>query len=145
MLHRRSVGQSVLVSSRIWGSRPDFSYSQTVAGLLFWVALSHERMGLSFTIAAGRRQCSHSQVRVPQDTCPYFTVSDLGSDNLEGQVPVFISPRIRAAHLYPQARDSLSVALYDPQDYGGGNRTRLEAGNSARTSLLAIPQFCVTC
>jgi hypothetical protein len=34
-------------------------------------------MGLSFAIAAGPRQRSHSQVRVPQDSCPYFTVSDL--------------------------------------------------------------------
>jgi hypothetical protein len=33
-------------------------------------------MGLSFTIAAGPRQCSHSQVRVPLDSWPHFTVSD---------------------------------------------------------------------
>jgi hypothetical protein len=29
-----------------------------------------------FTIAAGSRQRSHSQVRVPRDSRPYFTVSD---------------------------------------------------------------------
>jgi hypothetical protein len=39
-------------------------------------ALSDERTGLSFTIAAGPRQRSHSQVRVPWDSRPYFTVSD---------------------------------------------------------------------
>jgi hypothetical protein len=33
-------------------------------------------MGLSFKIAAGPLQCSHSQVRVPRDSWPYFTVSD---------------------------------------------------------------------
>jgi hypothetical protein len=33
-------------------------------------------MGLSFTIAAGPRQRSHSQVRVPRDTWRYFTVWD---------------------------------------------------------------------
>jgi hypothetical protein len=33
-------------------------------------------MGLSFTVAAGPRQRSHSQVRVPWDSWPYFTVSD---------------------------------------------------------------------
>jgi hypothetical protein len=33
-------------------------------------------MGLSFTIAAGPRQRSHSQVRVPRDSRPHFTVSD---------------------------------------------------------------------
>jgi hypothetical protein len=37
--------------------------------------LSDERIGLSFTIAAGPRQRIHSQVRVPQDSS-HFTVSD---------------------------------------------------------------------
>jgi hypothetical protein len=37
----------------IWGLRPDFYYCLTVAGLLIWGALSDERTGLSFTIAAG--------------------------------------------------------------------------------------------
>jgi hypothetical protein len=44
--------------------------------------------------------------------------------NLEGQVPVFISPRSRVAQLYPQAVGSLFVASYDSQGYGGGIRTR---------------------
>jgi hypothetical protein len=38
--------------------------------------LSNERMGLSFTNAAGPRQRSHSRVRVPRDSWPYFSVSD---------------------------------------------------------------------
>jgi hypothetical protein len=33
-------------------------------------------MGLSFTINAGPRQRSHSRVWFPQDSWPYFTVSD---------------------------------------------------------------------
>jgi hypothetical protein len=33
-------------------------------------------MGLSFTIAAGPHQRSHSEVRVPWDSRPHFTVSD---------------------------------------------------------------------
>jgi hypothetical protein len=37
--------------------------------------LSSERVGLSFTIAAGPRQRSHSQARVPWDLWPHFTVS----------------------------------------------------------------------
>jgi hypothetical protein len=41
-----------------------------------WGALSDERACLSFTIAAGPRQRSHSLVRVPWDERPYFTVSD---------------------------------------------------------------------
>jgi hypothetical protein len=35
-------------------------------------------MGLSFTIAAGPREHIHSQVWVPQDSWPHFTVSDSG-------------------------------------------------------------------
>jgi predicted Rdx family selenoprotein len=61
----------------IWGLRPDFYYHQTVAGLLIWGALSDERTGLSFTIASGPSQRSHSRVRAPWDSQPYFTVSDL--------------------------------------------------------------------
>jgi hypothetical protein len=37
------------------------------------------------------------------------------SPNLEGQVPIFISPRNRVAQLYPRALCSLSVASYESQ------------------------------
>jgi hypothetical protein len=67
-------------------------------------------MGLSFTVAADARQRSHSLLSQIRD-----------SPNLEGQVPVFISPRNRVAQLYPQALGSLSVAYYDSQGYGGDN------------------------
>jgi hypothetical protein len=59
-----------------WGLQPDFYYCQTVAGLLMWGALSGERTGVSFTIAADPHQRSHSQVEVPWKMRPYFTVSD---------------------------------------------------------------------
>jgi hypothetical protein len=39
-------------------------------------ARSLTRAGLSFTIAAGPCQRSHSRVRVPRDSWPYFTISD---------------------------------------------------------------------
>jgi hypothetical protein len=42
-----------------WGLLPDLYYCLTVAGLLIWGALSDERTGLSFIIAAGTRQRSH--------------------------------------------------------------------------------------
>jgi hypothetical protein len=64
-------GQSASLSwnkAPIWGLRPYFCYCQTVVGLLMWGALSDERTGLSFTIAAGHRQRSHSRVRVPWDS-----------------------------------------------------------------------------
>jgi hypothetical protein len=44
--------------------------------LLIWHALSEERTGLLFTIAAGPRQCSHSRVRVPWYLWCYITFSD---------------------------------------------------------------------
>jgi hypothetical protein len=72
-------GQSASLSwcqAPIWDLQLDFYYCQTFAGLLTWGALSYERMGLSFTIAAGPRQRSHSWVRVPWNSWPYFTVSD---------------------------------------------------------------------
>jgi hypothetical protein len=61
----------------IWGLRPDFYYCQTFAGLLMRGALSDERTGLPFAIAAGPRQRSYSRIRVRWDSQPYFTVSDL--------------------------------------------------------------------
>jgi hypothetical protein len=71
--------QSVSLSwnkAPFWGLRPDFYYCQTVAGLLMLGALTDERTGLSFTTVAGSRQRSHSPVRIPWDSRPYFTVSD---------------------------------------------------------------------
>jgi hypothetical protein len=41
------------------------------------LSLSDESTGLSFTTAADPRQCSHSLMRIPLDSCPYFTVADL--------------------------------------------------------------------
>jgi hypothetical protein len=86
----------------VWGLRPDFSYCQTVAGVLMWGSLSGERTGPSFTIVAGPRQRNHFRVRVPWDSSPYFTVS--GS-----RLPIF-------------------VASYDSQGFGGGIRPRLRTG-----------------
>jgi hypothetical protein len=72
-------GQSASLSwnkAPIWGLRPHSYYCKTVADLLIWDALSDEWMGLSFTIAAGPRQSTHSRVRVPWDSGSYFTASD---------------------------------------------------------------------
>jgi hypothetical protein len=72
-------GQSASLSwnkAPIWDLRPDLYYCQSVAGLLMWGALSDERTGLSFTIPADARQRSHSRIRVPWYSRPYFTVPD---------------------------------------------------------------------
>jgi hypothetical protein len=80
-------------------------------------------MVLSFTIAAGLRQRSHSKVRVPRDSGPHFTVSDSRILQPGGLGPVFISLMYRVTRLFPQALGSLFVASYDSQGYGGGNRS----------------------
>jgi hypothetical protein len=59
-------GQSASLSwnkAPIWSLRSDFYYCPTVADLLMCSALSDERTGLSFTVAAGPRQRSHTQIR----------------------------------------------------------------------------------
>jgi hypothetical protein len=63
--------------ARIWGLRPDLDYCLTVARFLVWGALSDERTGLPFAIAAGPCQRSLSRVRVPSESRPYFAVSNL--------------------------------------------------------------------
>jgi hypothetical protein len=73
----------------IWGLRTNFCYCKAVEGF--------ERTGLSFTIASGPRQRSHSRVRVPWDAWPYFTVSD-------SRLPFLSPPRTRRA----------TVAVFDP-------------------------------
>jgi hypothetical protein len=44
------------------------------------------------TIACGPCQSCHSWVEVLQNSRPYFTASSVTPPNLEGQVPLFISP-----------------------------------------------------
>jgi hypothetical protein len=53
----------------------------------------------------------------------YCLISD--SLNMKGQVPVFISPMNKLAHLYLRALGSLLIASCDSQGYGGGILTRL--------------------
>jgi hypothetical protein len=55
--------------------------------------ISDERMALSFTIAADRRQRSHSRVRVQRDSRPYFTVQILSK--------TFTTWTARIPYLYP--------------------------------------------
>jgi hypothetical protein len=58
-------------------------------------------MGLSFTIAAEPRQVSHSCVPVPQDSWPYFTVSDSRLPQPGGQSPRIYIPHEQGGPVIP--------------------------------------------
>jgi hypothetical protein len=77
---------------------PSGAYDQIfIEGMLMWGALSDERTSLSFTIAAGPSQRSHSRVRAQWDSRPYFTVSDL-------RLPISSPPTTRR----------VTVEVFDP-------------------------------
>jgi hypothetical protein len=91
-LQKRESASLSWCQTPIWGPRQNCCYRQTVAGLLMWGALSDERLGLSFTIAAGPRQHSHSRVRVQWDSWWYFSDSDLRLPQPWGTCPyIYIS------------------------------------------------------
>jgi hypothetical protein len=68
-------------------------------------------------------------------THDHILLPHIQDSNLEGQVPIFISPRNRVAQLYLQELGSLFVASYDSQGYGGGIRTRLHTGLALNINL----------
>jgi hypothetical protein len=58
-------------------------------------------MGLSFTVAAGPRQRSHSRVRVPRDSRQYFTVSDSRLPQPGGPGPRIYIPQEQGGLIIP--------------------------------------------
>jgi hypothetical protein len=66
--------------------------------------------------------------RSPAELTDIFCCLIWGSPSLEGQVPVFISPRNMVAQLYSRALSSLFVASYDSQDCCGRILTLLHTG-----------------
>jgi hypothetical protein len=81
------------------GSQDKIFISQTAEGLLMLVAIFDVRTDLSFTIAAGPRQCSHCGVRIPQDSRTYFIASDCRLPQPGGPGPRVYIPRNRVAQL----------------------------------------------
>jgi hypothetical protein len=84
-----------------WELNP-VSQRSAVVGFLIWGVLSDERMGLSFTVAAGLRQRSHYQDRVPQDS-RYFAVSNLRLPQPGGPGPRIYIPQEHGGPIIPQA------------------------------------------
>jgi hypothetical protein len=114
----QSVSQYVLASSTLVGLATRYYFLSECCCLKFAVlylldALSDESTGLQFAVQSLNGPCHAEPV-----TILYCLTWD--SPNLEGQVPVFISPRNRMAQLYPRALGSLYVVSYDSQGYGGG-------------------------
>jgi hypothetical protein len=95
------IGQSVLGPRTHLGLKTTRFIFLLVAGLLMWGALSDERMGLSFTIAAGPRQRSHSPVRITRDSWPYFTVSDSRFPQPGGPTPCIYIPQKQGGPIIP--------------------------------------------
>jgi hypothetical protein len=93
----------------IWGLRPDLYYCQTFACLFMWGVLSDERTGLSCAIATGPRQRSNSRVRVPCNSRPYFTVSDL-------RLPFSSPPTTRRVTV--EVFDPASTRVWFWEDFG---------------------------
>jgi hypothetical protein len=109
-------------------------------------------MRLSFTIAAGPRQHSLSEVQVPLSRIRDYP-------NLEGRVPVLIVLRNRVAHLYPRLRVPFSsfpttrtarVEVFEPASKRGArmpegteeNHRRAETGHRLSGPRLELGTSC---
>jgi hypothetical protein len=122
----------------------------SVAGLYMCSALSDQRTGLSFTVAAGPRQRSHSSVRVTQEYWPYFAISHSR----------LLQPGWTDSRIYiPQKQHTISILsyfttdgqsvkliwhIYKPSLYLTGNTLRLcyrvQPVNAVRGKVLLLPQ-----
>jgi hypothetical protein len=103
-----------------------------VADLLLWaLSLTRERVcRLQLLLALANIVILGSESRRTRD---HILPSQIRySPNLEGQVPVFISPRNRMAQLHPQALGSLFVALTT-------RRTTVELFEPASTRGPSVP------
>jgi hypothetical protein len=127
-------GQSASLSwcqALIGGPSPDFYYCHTVSGLLMWGAfLTRGRVcRLQFLLGFASAVILEYKSRGTHGHILLSLIRD--SPNLEGQDPVFISPKNRMARLYPQALGSIFFASYGSQGYGGGIRIGLNTGDRA--------------
>jgi hypothetical protein len=114
--------------------------------LIFWcgaLSLTRERVCcLQFLLILASAVILWSKSQGARDHILLSKIRD--SPNLEGQVPVFISPRNRVAQLYPQALGSLFVTSYDSQGYGGGIRTLIHAGVESLISSSQSQSYITT-
>jgi hypothetical protein len=93
---------------------------------------------MSFTNAAGPRQRSHSQVRVPRDSWPHFTVSDSRLLQPAGPGPRIYIPQRQSCPRKPRHW----VLFSSPLDYDGGIRTRLHTESHWKLQLAILYNLC---
>jgi hypothetical protein len=106
---RLTVSQSVSL-----GVEPHLQLMHDQIFITVWQLRScNERTGLSFVYAAGPCQRSFSRVRVPWDSRPYFTVSDL-------RLPILSPPTTRR----------ITVEVFDP------------VSSRVDLSMCVLPLFC---
>jgi hypothetical protein len=129
MLYRYLLSDSVRVRSWRQDSRPVTFFQINTCGHSSHVT-SPLKTGcvcrLQLMLALVRAVILRSEYRGTHNHILLSQIWD--STNLEGQVPVFISPRDKVAQLYPQALGSLFFTSYDSQGYGGGIRPSLHTG-----------------
>jgi hypothetical protein len=126
---RFTANQFVLATSPLRFTTSNFIFELNTCGYSSYVTSSLTRgwvCRLQFLLVFASAVILTSESRGAHDHILLTQIRD--SPNLEGQVPVFISPRNRVARLYPQALASFVVASYDSQGYGGGIRPRLHTG-----------------
>jgi hypothetical protein len=105
-----------------------------------WGALSDERMGLSFTIDIGPLQRSHSRVRVPRDSWPYFSVSDLRLTQPEEPGSRIYIPQQQGGPVIPSGTGLIASA---PRYMYSVGRNRKENASSNDSSIAAL-RICRT-
>jgi hypothetical protein len=93
---------------------------------------------LQFLLVPASAATHGSECRGTDDHTRILLSQIQDSPNLEGQAPVFLSPRNWIAQLYLQALGSIFVASYDSQGYGGGIRTRLHTGVDPYTCMIIV-------
>jgi hypothetical protein len=124
---RFTSNQFVLATSPLRPTTSNFIFQLNTCGYSPYVTSSLTRgwiCHLQLLLVLASAVLLRSQSRGTHDHILLFQIRD--SPNLEGQVPVFISPRSRVAQLSPQTLGSVFVASYDSQGYGGGIRPRLD-------------------
>jgi hypothetical protein len=121
-----------LLSSALMGLTTRYYFLLVCCCLKFVVLfLSGERTGLQFAV-----QSLSGPSRAEPVTILYCLIWDC--PNLEGQVPLFISPRNRVAQLHPRELDSICFASCHSQGYGGGILTLSQPGGPGARTLVSL-------